>query len=69
MTSPLAQIIRREMEKYRPDAPISIKDLKATNRYLDSISSYTIAVAIREVAIPHPDYPVHPHDYSYWRLV
>ena len=64
----LAYIIRAEMAKYRPDAPITVQDLKATSRVLDATPSTTLAMALAEVAEHHPDYPADAHERHYWRL-
>ena len=63
----LAYIIRAELEKYRPDAPITVQDLKATSKLLAATPSHTIAHILREVAEPHPGYEVAAHDRVYWR--
>lgn len=63
----LAFILRAELAKYRPGAPITVQDLKATSKLLDALPSQTIAHALRDVAEPHPDYEVASHDRVYWR--
>lgn len=63
----VAEAVRREAALYRPGAPITIQDLRATSRELADASANAIVAALRQVAEPHPDYPAPDHGRTYWR--
>ena len=63
----IAEAVRREVALYRPDAPITILDLRATSRELAHARASDIVAGLREVAEPHPGYPTDKHSRTYWR--
>lgn len=64
----LEEIVKHEVMLFRPDAPITIEDLKAVNPLFKEIPAPTLIKALKAIADKHPNYtPANSHERTYWR--